>query len=170
VIPVMLKVKRGSIIHIASPTGLVGCAPAYTAYSASKAVLFGLTRVMAAGYGRDNIRINAIVPGVTDTPLIAGLLSDPGDAFLSRRAITTGPDRQARGSRGIGSIPRLGRVAILHRWILHVGWRSNGRLGEARPSPQIAWLLGAGRSAATTEACSGVVLQGPREQGRKASS
>lgn len=76
-IPVMLKQKRGSIIHIASPTGLVGCAPAYTAYSSSKAVMFGLTRVMAAGYGRDNIRVNAIVPGTTDTPLIAGLLSDP---------------------------------------------------------------------------------------------
>jgi NAD(P)-dependent dehydrogenase (short-subunit alcohol dehydrogenase family) len=82
-IPVMLKQKRGSIIHIASPTGLVGCAPAYTAYSSSKAVMFGLTRVMAAGYGRDNIRVNAIVPGPTDTPLIAGLLSDPATrAFL----------------------------------------------------------------------------------------
>ncbi len=76
-IPVMLKQKKGSVIHIASPTGLVGCAPAYTAYSSSKAVMFGLTRVMAAGYGRDNIRVNAIVPGTTDTPLIAELLSDP---------------------------------------------------------------------------------------------
>lgn len=76
-IPVMLRQKKGSIIHIASPTGLAGCAPAYTAYSSSKAVMFGLTRVMAAGYGRDNIRVNAIVPGTTDTPLIAGLLADP---------------------------------------------------------------------------------------------
>lgn len=76
-IPVMLKQKRGSIIQIASPTGLVGCAPAYTTYSSSKAVMFGLTPVMAAGYGRENIRVNAIVPGTTDTPLIAGLLADP---------------------------------------------------------------------------------------------
>jgi len=77
-IPYMLRRGGGSIVNIASPTGLVGCAPGYTAYSSSKAVVFGLTRVMAADYGADNIRVNAVVPGTTETPLIADLLADPG--------------------------------------------------------------------------------------------
>ena len=76
-IPHMLRGGGGAIVNIASPTGLVGCAPGYTAYSSSKAAVFGLTRVMAADYGAGNIRVNAIVPGTTETPLIAEILSDP---------------------------------------------------------------------------------------------
>lgn len=75
-IPAMIKRGGGSIVHIASPTGLVGCAPGYTAYSTSKGGVFGMTRVMAIDYGRDNIRVNAVVPGTTETPLIASLLED----------------------------------------------------------------------------------------------
>lgn len=77
VIPPMLKQGGGSIIQVASPTGLTGCAPGYTAYSSSKGGVFGLTRVMAADYACDNIRVNAVVPGVTNTPLIAEMLADP---------------------------------------------------------------------------------------------
>ncbi len=75
-IPIMLKRGGGSIIHVASPTGLTGCAPGYTAYSSSKGGVIALTRVMAADYARANIRVNAVVPGPMDTPLIAGLLAD----------------------------------------------------------------------------------------------
>ena len=76
VIPAMLDRGGGSIIQVASPTGLVGCAPGYTAYSSSKGAVYGLTRVMAADYAGDNIRVNAVVPGATDTPLIKDLLAD----------------------------------------------------------------------------------------------
>ena len=75
-IPVMLDRGGGSIIHAASPTGLTGCAPGYTAYSSSKGGVIALTRVMAIDYARDNIRVNAIVPGATETPLIADMLAD----------------------------------------------------------------------------------------------
>jgi NAD(P)-dependent dehydrogenase (short-subunit alcohol dehydrogenase family) len=77
VIPVMLGHGGGAIINVASPTGLTGCAPGYTAYSSSKGGLFALTRVMAIDYARDNIRVNALVPGTTVTPLTEDVLTDP---------------------------------------------------------------------------------------------
>lgn len=76
VIPSMLQRGGGSIINVASPTGMLGCAPGYTAYSSSKGAVYGLTRVMAADYARDQIRVNAVVPGATETPLTAELFAD----------------------------------------------------------------------------------------------
>ena len=69
VIPFMLKQGGGSIINLGSPTGLTGCAPNLTAYSTSKAGIFGLTKVMAAAYARDGIRVNSLIPGTMDTPM-----------------------------------------------------------------------------------------------------
>ncbi len=74
-IPSMLTQGGGSIIHIASPTGLFGFTR-LTAYSTSKGGVIGLMRAMAADYGPDQIRVNAIVPGTIDTPMNAVELSD----------------------------------------------------------------------------------------------
>ncbi len=61
----MLKAKRGVIINIASVAGMRSSAngPHYAGYVASKAALMGLTRELAATWGRDGIRVNAIAPG-----------------------------------------------------------------------------------------------------------
>jgi NAD(P)-dependent dehydrogenase (short-subunit alcohol dehydrogenase family) len=61
----MLKQKSGSIINIASIAGLSSSAngPFYAGYVASKAGLIGLTRELAASWGRRGIRVNAIAPG-----------------------------------------------------------------------------------------------------------
>ncbi len=61
----MLKQKSGSIINIASIAGLKSSAngPFYAGYVASKAGLIGLTRELAASWGRQGIRVNAIAPG-----------------------------------------------------------------------------------------------------------
>jgi gluconate 5-dehydrogenase len=61
----MLKVNSGSIINIASISGLTSSAngPFYAGYVASKAGLIGLTRELAASWGRRGIRVNAIAPG-----------------------------------------------------------------------------------------------------------
>jgi NAD(P)-dependent dehydrogenase (short-subunit alcohol dehydrogenase family) len=65
----LLASGGGSVVCTASPTGLYGCAPGYSAYSASKAGVYGLTRVMANDYARHGIRVNAVIPGFTDTPM-----------------------------------------------------------------------------------------------------
>lgn len=61
----MLKQNSGSIINIASTAGIRSSAngPFYAGYVASKAGLIGLTRELAASWGRKGIRVNAIAPG-----------------------------------------------------------------------------------------------------------
>jgi gluconate 5-dehydrogenase len=61
----MLKREYGRIINVSSIAGLHASVhgPHYAAYAASKAGLMGLTRELAASWGRQNIRVNAIAPG-----------------------------------------------------------------------------------------------------------
>jgi NAD(P)-dependent dehydrogenase (short-subunit alcohol dehydrogenase family) len=61
--------RSGSIIHIASDWGLVAGTEA-AAYCASKGAVVLLTKAMALDHARDNIRINAVCPGDTDTPMM----------------------------------------------------------------------------------------------------
>jgi NAD(P)-dependent dehydrogenase (short-subunit alcohol dehydrogenase family) len=65
----LLETGGGTIVLVCSPTGLFGCAPGFDAYSASKAGVCGLVRVLAADYAGDDIRVNGVLPGYTRTPL-----------------------------------------------------------------------------------------------------
>jgi NAD(P)-dependent dehydrogenase (short-subunit alcohol dehydrogenase family) len=100
-IPLMLENGGGSIINLASPTGLIGCAPNLTAYSTSKAGIFGLTRVMAASYARRGIRVNAVIPGTMDTPMNEYLLRNEDKREEFRQAVPMGRLGMPRDIEGL---------------------------------------------------------------------
>ncbi len=87
-IPVMIDAGGGTIINTGSGWGLVG-GPRAASYCASKGAVVQLTRAMAIDHGPDNIRVNCICPGDTDTPLLrdeATQLGVPTERFLAQAA------------------------------------------------------------------------------------
>jgi NAD(P)-dependent dehydrogenase (short-subunit alcohol dehydrogenase family) len=78
----LLQNGGGTVVLVCSPTGLFGCAPGYDAYSTSKAGVYGLTRVLAADYAQENIRVNGVVPGYTRTPMTTWVSTEEHDQLL----------------------------------------------------------------------------------------
>lgn len=74
-IPEMRKVGGGAIVSISSAAGYVGI-PGRAPYSAAKAGILGLTRSLAVEVAPHNIRVNAVAPGFTRTPLVQQALDD----------------------------------------------------------------------------------------------
>jgi NAD(P)-dependent dehydrogenase (short-subunit alcohol dehydrogenase family) len=85
VLPGMLEVHSGSIIHMASVTGLLGL-PGIAAYSASKGALIALTRAMSTDYARQGIRVNAISPGTIDSPMLHNFVAAQSHPDYFRQA------------------------------------------------------------------------------------
>jgi NAD(P)-dependent dehydrogenase (short-subunit alcohol dehydrogenase family) len=68
-LPAMLKRGGGSLIFTSSFVGYTVGFPQTAAYAASKTGLIGLTQAFASEYGSQNIRVNTLLPGGTDTPM-----------------------------------------------------------------------------------------------------
>ena len=68
-IPAMLARGGGSIVFTSTFIGYTVGLPSTAAYSSSKAGLIGLTKALASEFGHKGIRVNALVPGGTDTPM-----------------------------------------------------------------------------------------------------
>jgi NAD(P)-dependent dehydrogenase (short-subunit alcohol dehydrogenase family) len=88
VIPHLIRSGGGTIVNIGSGWGLHG-GPNAAAYCASKGGVVNLTRAMAIDCGKDNIRVNCVCPGDTETPMLKGEATQLGEdekKFLSEAA------------------------------------------------------------------------------------
>ena len=86
VAPVMIRQKRGCIVNMSSNAGLHGYGHGYSAYGPAKAGIHLLTKNLAIEWGRQGIRVNALVPGFTNTAFNADILANPAfaNALLER--------------------------------------------------------------------------------------
>lgn len=66
--PLMIRSGGGQMVNVSSYSGIKGKA-GQAAYSASKAALLGLTLSAAREFGRDNVRVNAVLPGYMPTAM-----------------------------------------------------------------------------------------------------
>ena len=77
-----LAKSAGAIVNVAS-VHAIATSPGLTAYAASKGALVALTRASALEFAGDGIRVNAVLPGAVETPMLQAGLSrwpDPDDA------------------------------------------------------------------------------------------
>ena len=87
-IPQLLASGGGAIVNNASVAGLVGFA-GIPAYAASKHGIVGLTKTAALDYATQNVRVNAVCPGVIDTEMITRFTHD--DAELRAQLTASEP-------------------------------------------------------------------------------
>jgi NAD(P)-dependent dehydrogenase (short-subunit alcohol dehydrogenase family) len=115
----MLANGGGSIVNTASIAGVIAD-PGMSAYVAAKHAVVGLTKAAAIEYARQNIRVNAICPGLVATPMTARWLADPAfcEAFFAASPI----GRAAEPEEIVGSVLHLasseasftnGQIAII---------------------------------------------------------
>lgn len=99
----MRRAGGGNIVIIASEWGVIGW-PQATAYSASKAGLIALTKTLGRELAPENIIVNAVAPGVTDTPQLQV------DADNAKVSLIEMHEEYSRGIP-IGRIGRAGEIA-----------------------------------------------------------
>lgn len=76
-LPALIERGGGSLIFTSTFVGIAAGMPGLAAYAASKAGLVGLTRALAVEHGAAGIRVNALLPGGTDTPMGRTIADSP---------------------------------------------------------------------------------------------
>jgi NAD(P)-dependent dehydrogenase (short-subunit alcohol dehydrogenase family) len=105
----MRKQGSGAIVNCSSLGGLVGL-PGRAAYHASKHGVIGLTKSAALEYAAQGIRINAVCPGVIDTPMVSGMLATQPEAI-----------KEIMRDQPIGRLGRADEVASAVLWLCGPG-------------------------------------------------
>lgn len=135
----MLKRHKGSIVTIASITGMRSVAP--HSYAAAKAGVISLTTSLAADWGRSGIRVNCVSPGYTLTPLLKSLIErkerDPtnmkGDTAMGRlvesdeigRTVAFLASDEASAITGVN-------IPVDCGWLVGTSWHTYGGIRPAR--------------------------------------
>ena len=105
-IPQMLAQGGGAIVNTSSGAGLRGFA-LLPAYVATKHAVLGLTKAAALAYVKDGVRVNAVCPGSTRTPLLEGFMG--GDPAMEAAMANSAP---------IGRLARPEEIAEAMVWLL----------------------------------------------------
>lgn len=97
----LLKQQAGAIVNVSS-VHAIATSVGIAAYAATKGAILALTRAMALEFGKDNIRVNAVVPGAVDTPMLhAGLRRGHVEGHTMSELV-----------RGLGGKHVMGRVGL----------------------------------------------------------
>jgi NAD(P)-dependent dehydrogenase (short-subunit alcohol dehydrogenase family) len=102
-LPAMLKQGSGAIINMSSVAGVTGF-PGHAAYTASKHGVIGLTKTAAIDYAKAGIRVNAICPAYTRTPMLTRMLEKNPE--FETKLISRVPLRR------LGTAEEIARAAI----------------------------------------------------------
>ncbi|MFD2473593.1 SDR family NAD(P)-dependent oxidoreductase [Amycolatopsis silviterrae] len=97
-LPVMLKKGSGAVVNVSSLAGVMPF-PGMMAYSTTKSGILGMTRCAAADHSRQGVRVNAVLPGVIETPMYTNLQEALPDvhAALAFQATLTPLGRSGTG-------------------------------------------------------------------------
>jgi NAD(P)-dependent dehydrogenase (short-subunit alcohol dehydrogenase family) len=121
----------GAIVLLSSVAAQVGLA-SHEAIAAAKGGIDGLVRAAAASYASRNVRVNAVAPGLVDTPMAAGLLANPAARAFSEKL------------HPLGRVGRPDNIASLITWLLSPEadwvtgqiWSADGGMANVRPRPK----------------------------------
>ena len=102
-LPVMQEAGRGAIVNTASEAGLVGN-PMLAAYTASKHAVLGITKTAAVENARSGVRVNAILPGAVDTPMLR--------SFFQVSGADAGEIREAQPAGRFGTPEEIAQAAV----------------------------------------------------------
>jgi NAD(P)-dependent dehydrogenase (short-subunit alcohol dehydrogenase family) len=105
----MLRQGGGAIVNVASNFGLVG-SRGMPAYAASKHGVIGLTKTAALEFARHDVRVNAVCPGPTRTPLLETVLREQPEIVAAIEA-----------AQPIGRIGRAQEIAEAILWLCSDG-------------------------------------------------
>jgi NAD(P)-dependent dehydrogenase (short-subunit alcohol dehydrogenase family) len=105
----MREQGSGAIVNCSSLGGLVGL-PQRAAYHASKHGVIGLTKSVAVEYAPKGVRVNAVCPGVIDTPMVADMLEGQAEAMA-----------QIMKEQPIGRLGRADEIAAAVLWLCSPG-------------------------------------------------
>jgi len=114
--------RSGAIVNLSSTCGLVGC-KGLTAYCTTKGAVIQMTRSMALDCAADGVRVNAVCPGATDTPMLFS-------AHSSR------PSRKAMEKAQVDTVPmqRMGEPGEVVSAILYLASADAGYITGAHLS------------------------------------